>query len=368
MCGKGAGKPSQPQPGPSEASEPDVDIRVDFSVPVVAEVVAEISPGDVAGSGEVEFTKTMKWLRALREGVNDAQAMASKQPHVAARSAVMKVLSGAGMEDNASLCTILGTVAATTSSITQKNRAHKIDGLAMAIASAYAVTVTCHRLDQEHESDEAEVDYTGSAAKRHLSSISTFMVLAYNRLSQQNINAARVGREIASYEQAIQGLAACLAASQDDTDPEAQVHALAVVTESLHAAETAAQQAMKKFAEDQDSAEREKQHTAQEETRKKDQEEQAKGNHIFPHEHQARRRYLGVFGCKKTLQGYRLRPQLLNQEKHVQVMQTVVDGEKLHSVSSFEGCVGEERKIHDLDHLEFHERYRVYKRLEKRRS
>lgn len=90
--------------------------------------------------------------------------------------------------------------------------------------------------------------------------------------------------------------------------------------------------------------------------------------HIFPHEHQARRRYLGVFGCKKTLQGYRLRPQLLNQEKHVQVMQTVVDGEKLHSVSSFEGCVGEERKIHDLDHLEFHERYRVYKRLEKRRS
>ena len=90
--------------------------------------------------------------------------------------------------------------------------------------------------------------------------------------------------------------------------------------------------------------------------------------HIFPHEHQTRRRYLGVFGCKKTLQGYRLRPQLLNQEKHVQVMQTLVDGEKLHTVSSFDGCFGDERTIHDLDHLTFQERYRVYKRLEKRRS
>ncbi len=90
--------------------------------------------------------------------------------------------------------------------------------------------------------------------------------------------------------------------------------------------------------------------------------------HIFPHEQQTRRKYLGVFGCKKTLQGHWLRPQLLNQEKHIQVMQTVVDGEKLHPISSFAGCVGDEREIHELDHLEFHKRHRVFKRLEKRHA
>ena len=71
---------------------------------------------------------------------------------------------------------------------------------------------------------------------------------------------------------------------------------------------------------------------------------------------------------QENVRGLQIATATLESEKHVQVMQTVVDGEKLHSVSSFEGCVGEERKIHDLDHLEFQERYRVYKRLEKRRS
>ena len=131
--GKSAEKQQLPHPGPSEGSEPDVDIRLDLSIPGIAEVVAYVRPGDVAGSGEHEFSVTTKWLRALKECISEAQSMASRQPHVSARSAVSKMLAAVGIEDNKSLFTILGTVAATISSITSKNRAEKVDGLAAAV-------------------------------------------------------------------------------------------------------------------------------------------------------------------------------------------------------------------------------------------
>ena len=59
-------------PGASESSEPDVEIKLDYGIPGVAEVASVLTPGDVAGSGTEEFGTTIRWLKALREGISDA--------------------------------------------------------------------------------------------------------------------------------------------------------------------------------------------------------------------------------------------------------------------------------------------------------
>ena len=72
------------------------------------------------------------------------------------------------------------------------------------------------------------------------------MTATYDRLSRRNLNAARISRELASYEQSLQGLAACLSAAQDDIDTAAQEHTLAVVKKTLRAAYEGAAEAMRR--------------------------------------------------------------------------------------------------------------------------
>ena len=89
---------------------------------------------------------------------------------------------------------------------------------------------------------------------------------------------------------------------------------------------------------------------------------------VFPKQVHAKRRYLGIYGCSKAIQGYRWRPILPMQALHVDLMKRLVDGDTIHCAEKFDDVGIFSRERHFLDDLSHQERYRVFRRLEKRLS